>query len=168
VANSRSARKQIRASERKRVRNRTVRSAVRTRVARARRSLVSGQTADLESEVRSAVKALDKAAEKGVLHRNNAARRKSRLMTMAARLGTMSGSEQEKAATRAAAAGGAKGTTTRPSAATARARSAASRPAAPKKAAAKPAAPKTAAAKPGPAKPGAGKAPAAKRTRRSS
>jgi small subunit ribosomal protein S20 len=113
VANSRSARKQIRSSERKRVRNRIVRSAVRTRVARARRSLVVGQTGEVEEELRAAFKALDKAAEKGILHPNNAARRKSRLMRMAARLSTLSGSEQEKAATRSAASGGAKGTTAR-------------------------------------------------------
>lgn len=156
MANSRSARKQIRASERKRIRNRAARSAVRTHVARARRSLVSGQTADLESELRSAVRALDRAAEKGILHRNNAARRKSRLMAMAARLTAMSGSEQEKAATRAAAAGGSKGTTAaRPAASRSRAASA------------KPAAAKPAAARPAAARPGAGKAPA-KRTARSS
>ncbi len=158
MANSRSARKQIRASERKRVRNRAVRSAVRTRVSRARRSLVSGQTADLEGELRSAVQALDKAAEKGILHRNNAARRKSRLMAMAAKLTAMSGSEQEKAATRSAAAGGSKGTTAKAAPAAAASRSTT----------AKPAGTKPAATRKAPAKPGAGKAPAAKRTARTS
>ncbi len=113
MANSRSARKRIRSSERKRIRNRDAHSAVRTRVARVRRSLVSGQVEGIQEELTAAVRALDKAAEKGILHRNNAARRKSRIMSMAARLSGMSGSEAEKAATRAAAAGGAKGTTTR-------------------------------------------------------
>ena len=109
MANSRSARKRIRSNERKRVRNRIVRSAVRTRIGRVRRSLVSGQVAGIEEELRAAVKALDKAAEKGILHRNNAARRKSRIMAMAAKLTFMAGSEAEKAVTRAAATGGAKG-----------------------------------------------------------
>ena len=113
MANSRSARTRIRSSERKRVRNRIVRSAVRTRISRVRRSLVSGQGSGIEEELRAAVKALDKAAEKGILHRNNAARRKSRIMAMAARLTRMGGSEAEKAVTRAAAAGGAKGRKTR-------------------------------------------------------
>jgi small subunit ribosomal protein S20 len=113
VANSRSARKRIRSSERKRVRNRIVRSAVRTRIGRVRRSLVSGQLNGVEEELRAAVKELDKAAEKGILHRNNVARRKSRIMAMAARLTLSGGSEEERAATRAAATGGAKGRTTR-------------------------------------------------------
>ena len=101
MANSRSARKRIRSSERKRIRNRIVRSAVRTRIGHVRRSLVSGQVEGIEEELRAAVKALDKAAEKGILHRNNAARRKSRIMAMAARLSAMGGSEAEKAVTRA-------------------------------------------------------------------
>ncbi len=113
MANSRSARKRIRSSERKRVRNRIVRSAVRTRIGRVRRSLVSGQLEGVEEELRAAVKELDKAAEKGILHRNNVARRKSRIMAMAARLTQSGGSEEERAATRAAATGGAKGRTTR-------------------------------------------------------
>ena len=113
MANSRSARKRIRSSERKRVRNRIVRSAVRTRIGRVRRSLVTGQVVDVEEELRAAIKALDKAAEKGILHRNNAARRKSRIMAMASRLTRAGGSEEEMAVTRAAATGGAKGRTTR-------------------------------------------------------
>src|ERR1035441_695157 len=65
VANSRSARKRIRASERKRVRNRTVRSAVRTKIGRVRHALISGDTKRVGEGLRGAVKALDKAAEKG-------------------------------------------------------------------------------------------------------
>ncbi len=122
MANSRSARKRIRASERKRVRNRTVRSAVRTKIGRVRHALISGQTVDIDEELRGAVKALDKAAEKGIIHRNNAARRKSRLMAMAARLTLMSGSVEERAAARAAAIGGAKGKTTRAAATAAKPR----------------------------------------------
>jgi small subunit ribosomal protein S20 len=156
VANSRSARKRIRSSERKRIRNRDARSAVRTRVARVRRSLVSGQIEGIQEELTAAVRALDKAAEKGILHRNNAARRKSRIMSMAARLSGMSGSEAEKAATRAAAAGGAKGTTTRTAAT--RARGAAAEKAAP--VAAEPAKPERAA-------PGTATAPRSRRGSRS-
>ncbi len=165
MANSRSARKRIRSSERKRVRNRIVRAAVRTRVARARRSLVAGQTVEIETELRAAVKALDKAAEKGIIHRNNAARRKSRIMAMAAQLASLSGSEQDKAATRAAAAGGAKGTTAKPAPATRSRTGATAKPAATKAATAKPAATKATTAKPAPSKPGTAKAPSSRRTK---
>lgn len=176
LANSRSARKRIRSSERKRVRNRIVRSAVRTRIGRVRRSLVSGQIAGIEEELRAAVKALDKAAEKGILHRNNAARRKSRIMAMAAKLTVLGGSEAEKAVTRAAATGGAKGRSGKaaPAAsakATAAAKGAGAKKASTTKAAAsavKAPAVKAPAAKPGTAAKPAGAAKRAASTRRTS
>jgi small subunit ribosomal protein S20 len=109
VANSRSARKRIRANERKHLRNRAVRSAVRTSITKARRALLGTlSTVDTEDQVLAAVRALDRAAEKGILHRNNAARRKSRLMAMAHRLATAAAAG-EGAAARATAAGGEKG-----------------------------------------------------------
>jgi small subunit ribosomal protein S20 len=49
-------------------------------VARAVSALQANQSEDVESAVATAVKALDKAATKGIIHRNNAARKKSRLM----------------------------------------------------------------------------------------
>jgi small subunit ribosomal protein S20 len=86
MANTRSAKKRVRASLRKRDRNRSTRSAVKTLVSRARRPAVQ-ETANLTSEdVRRAISALDKAAEKGVLHANNASRRKARLMSSLAKL----------------------------------------------------------------------------------
>jgi small subunit ribosomal protein S20 len=111
VANSRSARKRIRANERKHVRNRTVRSAVRTRITKARRALLGTEVQETPELVLAAVRELDRAAEKGILHRNNANRRKSRLMAMAHRLLTAaeSGAGEDQAAARAAAAGGQKG-----------------------------------------------------------
>ncbi|PZR83733.1 MAG: 30S ribosomal protein S20 [Candidatus Aeolococcus gillhamiae] len=152
MANSRSARKRIRANERKHVRNRGVRSSVRTYVGKARQSLLSlepGNTVDVEEQLKAAVRALDRAAEKGILHRNNVNRRKSRLTAMAARL-IRAASEGGEHATelRAAAAGGAKG---RGRATTAAKRPAAKAPVkAPKAAAKSPAkatsVPKTAAA----------------------
>jgi len=170
VANSRSARKRIRASERKRIRNRTVRSAVRTKIGRVRHALISGQTEGIDEELRGAIKSLDKAAEKGIIHRNNAARRKSRIMAMAARLTALSGSLEEQAATRAAATGGAKGKTTRaaaiatPKAAPSKATAtkATARAAAPKSAAPKATATKAGSAKASPAKAAAPKAAAPK------
>ena len=114
MANSRSARKRIRANERKHVRNRTVRSAVRTRITKARRALLGADEANTPELVLAAVRELDRAAEKGILHRNNADRRKSRLMSMAHRLLVAEGAEgEDQAAVRAAAAGGEKGRTSR-------------------------------------------------------
>jgi small subunit ribosomal protein S20 len=137
VANSRSARKRIRANERKHIRNRGVRSSVRTYVGKARQSLLSlepGDTVDVEAQLKAAVRALDRAGEKGILHRNNVNRRKSRLTSMAARLiRAASEGGEHTTEVRAAAAGGAKGR--------GRAASGARKPAAkaPLKAAAKPA-----------------------------
>jgi small subunit ribosomal protein S20 len=113
VANSRSARKRIRANERRHIRNRGVRSSVRTYVSKARQSLLTlepGATVDVEEQLKAAVRALDRAAEKGILHRNNVNRRKSRLTSMAARLiGAASEGGEHATELRATAAGGAKG-----------------------------------------------------------
>ena len=145
MANSRSARKRIRANERKHVRNRAVRSTVRTKVAKARRELLSADATAGPEELRLAISALDRAAEKGILHKNNARRRKSRLARMAAHLAKAAGgAEDEQAAARSAAVGGAKGRSTKTAAARKPAK-VAQKPAA--KAAAKAPAPKAAAAK---------------------
>jgi small subunit ribosomal protein S20 len=69
----------MRSDERKRVRNQKVRSRVRTLVKRAEQSIGSSEEITVET-VRMACSELDKAASKGVIHKNNAARRKSRLM----------------------------------------------------------------------------------------
>ncbi len=80
MANHRSALKRIRSSERKRLRNRIIRGRARTYVKNARRAIEANALNEASKAIRQAVSALDKAAEKGVIHRNNAARRKSRLM----------------------------------------------------------------------------------------
>ena len=86
MANTQSAKKRVRASLRKRDRNRSTRSAVKTLVSRARRPAVPDGASLTSDEVRRAISALDKAAEKGVLHANNASRRKARLMSALAKL----------------------------------------------------------------------------------
>jgi len=80
LANKRSALKAHRVSERKRLRNRAVRSEVRTYVKKARIGLAGGPVEEAASAVVEAARELDKAAIKGVIHKNQAARRKSRLM----------------------------------------------------------------------------------------
>jgi small subunit ribosomal protein S20 len=61
------------------IRNKSARSAVRTYFKKAS-TAVAGSVADAAAVVREAVRALDKAVQKGIVHRNAAARRKSRLM----------------------------------------------------------------------------------------
>ena len=69
-----------RVSERRRVRNAPLRTRAKTFVTKARHVLETGEPEEAEQAVKIAVVALDKAAQKGALHRGNAARRKSRLM----------------------------------------------------------------------------------------
>jgi small subunit ribosomal protein S20 len=75
VANTKSALKRIRQSERRRLRNRAVRSQVRSAVKVARTVQGPEQAATIAEAIRS----LDKAVSKGVIHRNTAARKKSAL-----------------------------------------------------------------------------------------
>lgn len=80
MANTHSAEKAIRQSGKRRVRNRIVRSTARTQVKVAAASIEAGETAAAEKTTLAAIAALDNAAQKGVIKKNNAARRKSRLM----------------------------------------------------------------------------------------
>jgi small subunit ribosomal protein S20 len=79
LANIKSQIKRNRTNEKKRLRNRTFRGAARTAVAQARGSFDEGAP-ETKDAVLKAISLLDKAANKGVLHPNNAARRKGRLM----------------------------------------------------------------------------------------
>jgi small subunit ribosomal protein S20 len=85
LANTKSAQKAMRQSERRAARNQAARSAVRTYVKKAV-DAVAGTAEEAAAIVREAVRALDKAAQKGIVHRNAAARRKSRLMSRLHRL----------------------------------------------------------------------------------
>lgn len=79
MANTAAAKKEMRASARRAIRNRSAKSAVKTRITRVRRAL-GGETAEAVAELTTAaISSLDRAAGKGILHANNAARRKSRL-----------------------------------------------------------------------------------------
>lgn len=82
MANTKSALKRARQNERRRLRNRVYRSAARTYVKKVRRLVGESKLEEARVAIVAAVKALDKAAEKGVIHKNNAARRKSRLFKL--------------------------------------------------------------------------------------
>jgi small subunit ribosomal protein S20 len=77
MANIKGQLKRIRQDEKRRLRNKAVRSELKTRIKRAREHAVSEQG---EALLRLAMKRLDMAARKGIIHPNQAARRKSRLM----------------------------------------------------------------------------------------
>ncbi len=86
MANIKSQIKRIRQNEKRRLRNRYFKGRARTFVKKARLSIQKGSLEEAIQATRLAVSALDKAAEKGILHKNNAARRKSRLMKRLAAL----------------------------------------------------------------------------------
>ena len=78
MPNNRAAAKRMRQEQKRRLHNRSIKSLVKTQITKARQAIAAD--ADAEAAVRDAVSDLDRAAKKGVIHRNNAARRKSRLM----------------------------------------------------------------------------------------
>ena len=80
MANIKSQIKRNKQSEQSRLRNRVYRGRARTYVARAKVAIETGEVEAAKAATIQAISELDKAAEKGVIHRNNAARRKSRLM----------------------------------------------------------------------------------------
>jgi small subunit ribosomal protein S20 len=87
LANKKSAIKRLRSADRRRLRNRVYRGGARTIVRNARQLMEAGREEEAREAVRRAASALDKAAEKGIIHKNNAARRKSRLMRQLNQMG---------------------------------------------------------------------------------
>jgi len=77
---TKSAQKQVRVTERRRLRNKAIRSLCKTNITKAERLIFLGELETARKAVVAAINSLDKAAEKKVIHPNNAARRKSRLM----------------------------------------------------------------------------------------
>ncbi|MCL5292162.1 MAG: 30S ribosomal protein S20 [Actinobacteria bacterium] len=79
MANIKSQIKRIRQNERRRIRNKSTRSEIKTYMARFRKAADAGDKEVAASELKSAVQKLDRAAEKGIIHKNNAANKKSSL-----------------------------------------------------------------------------------------
>ena len=80
LANIKSQIKRNKQNKKRRMRNRVYRGTARTYVRKAEAAIKVGDAQASQEEVLKAIKALDKAASKGVIHKNNAARRKSRLV----------------------------------------------------------------------------------------
>jgi small subunit ribosomal protein S20 len=88
VANIKSQIKRIKTNEKARLRNKSVKSSLKTAVRRFREAADAGDTATATTALRDAGKALDKAASKGVIHANQAANRKSAMAKRHAQLGS--------------------------------------------------------------------------------
>jgi small subunit ribosomal protein S20 len=85
LANIRSAKKRMRQNPKRQARNQQVRTRARTYVKLARASMDGQDSAAAEEAVKLAISELDRAAAKGVIHANNASRRKARLMKQLAK-----------------------------------------------------------------------------------
>jgi small subunit ribosomal protein S20 len=86
LANIKSQIKRNKQNEKRRVRNRVYRGRARTYLKKANQTIEAGEIQSAVEASRVAASELDKAAEKGIIHKNNAARRKSRLMKKLAAL----------------------------------------------------------------------------------
>lgn len=79
MANIKSAAKRARQNIKRRERNKRIKSLVKTSIRQFEESLQSGDPEEARLKLKSAIRRIDKAAAKGVVHKNNAARKKSRL-----------------------------------------------------------------------------------------
>lgn len=86
MPNAKSAIKRMRQNEKRRLHNRHYISQSRNLIRAAREAIEAGNVSEAEEAVRVATRDLDKAASRGVIHKRNAARRKSRLMKQLAAL----------------------------------------------------------------------------------
>jgi small subunit ribosomal protein S20 len=86
VANIKSQLKRIKTNEKARQRNKAVKSSLKTAIRKFRAAAAAGDGDKAGAALRDASRALDKAASKGVIHKNNAANRKSAMARQAAKL----------------------------------------------------------------------------------
>jgi len=87
MANTKSAEKRMRQSGERRERNRANRSTMRTAIKRVRGAVAAGDVKAAEDALKGAIQVIDKSAKKHVVHRNTAARAKSRLAKAIKRAG---------------------------------------------------------------------------------
>ena len=87
MANTKSQIKRIKTNEKARLRNKSVGSSIKTAVRKFRESVSAGDSAAITTELRTASQALDVAVQKGVLHKNTAANKKSSMAKAAAKAG---------------------------------------------------------------------------------
>jgi len=87
MPNTASAKKRLRQNEKRRAHNRTLRSRMRTQLRRVREAVEAGDSEKAQTEFRVASKRLDQAAAKNLIHKNAAARSKSRLSQLVKSVG---------------------------------------------------------------------------------
>lgn len=87
MANTKSAKKRAAKSEAQRVKNRGVRSTMRTAIKKVRKAAERGDAPGAEAALAEAISVVDRTAKKGVVHRNTAARTKSRLVAAVRKVG---------------------------------------------------------------------------------
>ena len=81
MANIKSAKKRARQAEGRRLRNSCIKSRAYTFIKKARKAIANGPKADAEGTVSIALREIDKIAQKGIFHKNKAARLKNRLVS---------------------------------------------------------------------------------------
>src|SRR5438105_130427 len=79
MANKKSSKKDLRRTAKRTVRNTSAKSALKTYIKKVRVAATTGEAEATSTSLVKAVKALDKAAQRGLIHKNQAARRKSRI-----------------------------------------------------------------------------------------
>lgn len=87
MANIKSQKKRIKTNEKRRVRNQAYKSELKTLVRKTREAIASGDAEIATAALKEASRKLDKAVSKGVIHKNQAANRKSKLAKQIAKLG---------------------------------------------------------------------------------
>lgn len=87
MANIKSQIKRNKTNEKRRLRNQAVKSELKTYVRRTREAIAAGDKEKAEEALRIAGRKLDKAAQKGIIHRNQAANRQSKLAKQIQKLG---------------------------------------------------------------------------------
>lgn len=87
MANIKSQKKRIKTNEKRRVRNQAYKSELKTLVRKTREAIASGDAEVASAALKEASRKLDKAVSKGVIHKNQAANRKSKLAKQIAKLG---------------------------------------------------------------------------------
>lgn len=97
MPNTKSAKKRLRQNVVRRTRNRMVKSSIRTQLRKVREAVAAGDLDRADAEFRVAAKRLDRAGQRNIIHRNKAARTKSRLQRMI-RMAKTSASSSESSA----------------------------------------------------------------------
>ena len=87
MANTKSAKKRIKVIEKKTLRNKIVKSKTKTAIKKVHAAIKSGAPDETKKALNEAISQIDKAASKGVYHRNNASRKKSRLTLLVNKAG---------------------------------------------------------------------------------